>query len=124
MINLEKENQEPVIDTQEYVDQIYDYALTLKRNEDLSYSELKSRLIEDGLSYENAETVVNNIEQGMKDAYKAAEKSEAEKDMLYGAMWCIGGTFLTIAEIGYIFWGAIVFGAYQFLKGLFNYSTA
>lgn len=47
-------------------------------------------------------------------------KDSANKDMLYGALWCIGGTIGTLAEIGYIFWGAIIFGAFQFFRGLNN----
>jgi hypothetical protein len=38
--------------------------------------------------------------------------------MIFGALWCIGGTVLTISNTGYIFWGAIVFGGIQFFKGL------
>jgi hypothetical protein len=40
--------------------------------------------------------------------------------MLYGALWCIGGIAGTVANIGFIFWGAIIFGAVQFIKGLSN----
>lgn len=51
----------------------------------------------------------------------------ANKNMLYGALWCLGGTAAT--AIGYLnasgpqgghytlFWGAIIFGALQFIKG-------
>jgi hypothetical protein len=52
-----------------------------------------------------------------------AKKERANKDMLYGALWCIGGIVATVADFGYIFWGAIIFGAIQFLKGAFNYLT-
>lgn len=60
-----------------------------------------------------------------------ARSEHATKNMLYGALWCIGGTIATV--IGYInassghgggrymvFWGAIVFGGIQFLRGLFG----
>lgn len=53
----------------------------------------------------------------------SSNKKSANNDMLYGALWCIGGVIGTMAEIGYIFWGAIVFGGYQFLKGLKNLVT-
>jgi hypothetical protein len=49
-----------------------------------------------------------------------AQHEDARKDMLYGALWCVGGTIATMADIGYIFWGAIIFGAVQFFKGLAN----
>ncbi|MFT6746901.1 MAG: hypothetical protein ACJAZ2_001246 [Glaciecola sp.] len=65
------------------------------------------------ISDESVKEIVNEfIDESNNDA--------AQKDMLYGALWCVGGTVLTIAEVSYVFWGAIVFGAYQFLKGVFN----
>ena len=62
------------------------------------------------------ETYTSNELEYM-EAQIQAEKDKANKDMLYGALWCIGGTVLTIADIGFIFWGAIVFGAVQFVRG-------
>lgn len=50
----------------------------------------------------------------------SADNSGANKDMLWGAVWCVGGIIGTVADTGYIFWGAIVFGAIQFFKGLSN----
>lgn len=47
-------------------------------------------------------------------------KAEANKDMIYGALWCVGGIIATSANIVFIFWGAIVFGGIQFFKGLSN----
>jgi hypothetical protein len=52
--------------------------------------------------------------------YISAKKKQAENDMLYGALWCIGGIIATAAHIGFIFWGAILFGGIQFCRGLFN----
>lgn len=55
-------------------------------------------------------------------AYSPApvNNSRANKDMLWGAVWCIGGIIGTVADTGYIFWGAIVFGGIQFFVGLSN----
>ncbi|KAB1157952.1 hypothetical protein [Flavobacterium luteum] len=50
----------------------------------------------------------------------SAQKKQAENDMLYGALWCIGGIIATAAHIGFIFWGAILFGGIQFFRGLIN----
>ncbi len=47
-------------------------------------------------------------------------KHKAEKDILFGLLWFLGGIVLTIAEIGYLFWGAILFGEIQFFKGFYN----
>lgn len=40
--------------------------------------------------------------------------------MLYGVLWCSGGLLLTLANVGFIFWGAILFGAIQFFRGVSN----
>jgi hypothetical protein len=65
----------------------------------------------------DAEDVMNYEEQ-----LRIAIRERAKKDMLYGALWCVGGTVLTMADVGFIFWGAIVFGGIQFFRGLMNYN--
>lgn len=52
--------------------------------------------------------------------YEDARRKQANKDMLYGALWCVGGIVATASNIGAIFWGAIIFGGIQFFKGLIN----
>ena len=98
------------------VNQIYDYAANLLIEQKKSAEEVKQMLVEEGMDLESASVVVGNLEKQIKDA----KKEGANKDMLYGALWCIGGTVATISDIGYIFWGAIVFGAFQFIKGAVN----
>jgi hypothetical protein len=65
----------------------------------------------------NIISVQNEINE---QEYISAKKEQAEKDMLYGALWCVGGIIATAAHIGFIFWGAILFGGIQFFRGLFN----
>jgi hypothetical protein len=101
---------------QETINQIYDFAANLLVNEGRSAIETKNALIDQGLDEESADIVVSNLEKQIKDA----KKEGAKKDMLFGALWCIGGTFATVADFGFIFWGAIVFGAIQFIKGAAN----
>jgi len=101
---------------QEVINQIYTYAANLMINEKKSADETKSILIDQGLKEESASIIVKNLQEQIREA----KKKRANKDMLYGALWCIGGTVATIADFGYIFWGAIVFGGIQFLKGLFS----
>ena len=103
-------------DQQETVNQIYEYAANLLFNEKRSATETKNALISQGLDEESAAVVVSNLEKQIKDA----KKEGAKKDMLYGALWCIGGIVATVADFGFIFWGAIVFGAIQFIKGAVN----
>jgi hypothetical protein len=57
------------------------------------------------------------------------DKGDGKGDMIWGAVFCIGGLAVTIGTYAaagpggtfIITWGAIVFGGYQFLKGLFRY---
>lgn len=109
METLDKEQQEAA-------DKIYGYAADLLVNQKRTGDQTRDALIEQGIDEESAATIVSNLE----DEIRKAKKDRANKDMLYGALWAIGGTIATLAEVGYIFWGAIVFGAIQFFKGLAN----
>jgi hypothetical protein len=57
-------------------------------------------------------------------------KEVAQKNMVVGTLWCVGGSLITAityssaSESGgtyFVMWGAIIFGGWQFLKGLFQY---
>lgn len=76
----------------------------------------KVALMEKGLDEDSAQTVIKNLEQQINDT----KKEQAKSDMLWGAVWCIGGIIATVADFGYIFCGAIVFGGIQFFKGIAN----
>ena len=108
------ENNETI--NQEEVDKIYDYAANLLVKENKGSSEVKEALMEQGIDEESSAIIVENIENQISKAHK----EKAKKDMLYGALWCVGGIALTAAHVGYVFWGAIIFGGYQFIKGAMN----
>jgi hypothetical protein len=63
----------------------------------------------------NADSIQNTDEESGKYA----------KKMIFGALWAVGGTIATIASYGgtggggkyVVFWGAILFGAVDFLVG-------
>lgn len=48
---------------------------------------------------------------------------DGTQDMIWGAVWCLGGLAATAADIGYIFYGAIIFGGIQFVQGLIKSSS-
>jgi uncharacterized protein YgiM (DUF1202 family) len=56
-------------------------------------------------------------------------KDAGKKNMLYGALWFIGGVVVTIGTLssssgsGIIAWGAILFGGIQFVQGLIQFLT-
>ena len=65
-------------------------------------------------------TVGNSSEVVDMFVENVSATTHIDKDVLYGALWCAGGIIATVADIGFIFWGAIVFGGYQLIKGLAN----
>ena len=77
-------------------------------------------LVKKGLRHEDAEIVVQNLMQQQHEA----KIETANKNILYGSLWFIGGlivTFRTMSLDGGTFivtWGAIVFGGLQLIKGL------
>ena len=101
---------------QEAINQIYNYAANLLVTQKKNNYEVKQALIEKGLDENSADIVVENL----NNQIATAKKERANKDMLYGALWCVGGIVATAAHIGFIFWGAIVFGGIQFFKGVLN----
>lgn len=97
----------------------YNYAANLLINENKSAYETKAKLAEQGVSAEVASLIVENLEIEIQEA----KYEKARKDMVYGALWFCGGTILTLANIGFIFWGAILFGGIQFFRGLINVNS-
>ena len=87
-----------------------------------SECQVQDMLIEKGLDPASAVVVVSNLTRMRADAFAAAGK----KEMLRGALWCIGGIAVTaitysLASEGGPFivaFGAIIFGAIQFFRGL------
>lgn len=101
---------------------LYNYAARLLIDEDKNSEEVIKALIEKGVSRENATRLVDKLIVEIEEA----QNSRANKDMLYGALWCIGGllvTAISYAATGgggrYVLaWGAILFGGIQFVRGM------
>ncbi|MEI6313088.1 MAG: DUF805 domain-containing protein [Bacteroidota bacterium] len=79
--------------------------------------EEKKAFIEEGFDEENSAFMVDSSQKQNNNE----EKEHPKKDMLYGAFLFVGGIVLTVCDIGYIFWGAIVYGGYLFLNGFSKY---
>jgi len=109
---------------QRTVDQIYSFAANLMVNQKMNADETRRKLVEQGLDEESATIVVNNLEKEINKN----KKEKAEKNMLYGALWFIGGVIVTAVTYSaasgggtyVVAWGAIIFGAVQFFMGLAN----
>ena len=102
--------------SEEQITQFYLQAEDLLYFKKKSIDETIAALVDSGIDEEGAITIINNLER----EFTVERKKRAEKDILYGALWCVGGLVATAAEIGYIFWGAILFGGIQFVRGLRN----
>jgi hypothetical protein len=110
-------NQNPV---QLTGDQVYQYAANLLVHEKKSADETIQSLTSMGVDAANAVEIVNNLQVQISDV----KKEKAKKDILYGALWCGGGIIATLANIGFYFWGAILFGGIQLVRGLINYTRS
>ena len=87
-------------------------------------AEIEKSLTEQGLDANTAAIVVRNLLKAKAEGLKRAGR----KNMLYGALWCIGGTVITALSYQaavnagggkYVLaWGAIVFGGIQFFRGM------
>jgi hypothetical protein len=95
-------------------DYLYQYAANLLANGNKSGTEVERLLMLKGLAADEASAIVRELEDPIRDAKKA----QAKKDILYGGLWCIGGIALTVADVGFVFWGAILFGGIQFIRGI------
>jgi hypothetical protein len=102
------------------LDDVYQAAANFLIQDKLNRSESIDGLIELGVDSASAATVVDE----MIAHIQAQRKEKAKKDMLYGGLWAVGGTVATLSNIGYIFWGAILFGAIQFIRGAINSGDA
>ena len=100
-------------------DHVYQQAANLLVTNKMTPSEAIDALTTTGISRDDAKGVVETLHgQIIK-----LKRERANKDMLYGGLWCAGGTIATLADIGLIFWGAILFGGIQLIRGIINYSS-
>lgn len=108
------------------VEQVYRYAAQ-QLNAGVSPPQVIQELIAGGLTKEDAAMVVRQ----MRQARSKAKQDAGRKNVLYGALWCIGGLAVTFfsyqsAASGsgggtyVVAWGAVIFGAIQFFQGLFQ----
>lgn len=105
-------------DQTQVINEIYEHTAHLLVTEKRTSPEVIDILTGKGIPEDSARQIVNQV----ADHVSKAKKERAKKDMLYGALWCIGGIAATASGIGLIFWGAILFGGIQFIKGPANLS--
>ena len=109
---------------QKYVQKVYDMAAALVFEKEWSTDSAYRELVEQGYDSE----VVSAVCAQIKEEIKEAKRNQAGKEIGWGLLWAIGGTLLTL--IGYnaaetngggkyiVFSGAIVYGCYRLIRGL------
>ena len=93
-----------------------------------SPAEVENHLIQSGVRAEDAKTVVNHLQAVRSDVLREAGR----KEMIRGALWCVGGILVTAASYRaasrggtyVVAWGAIIFGAIKFFRGLARMQAA
>ena len=116
--------QEPT--QEEIIDAIYGMAAEAMAG-GATDQRVQGMLVEQGLDQESASKVVSDLNQMKGEAIRDAGK----KNMIYGALWAVGGTVVTVATYSaasgggsyVVAWGAILFGAIQFIRGAVQTST-
>ncbi|MGB1018635.1 MAG: hypothetical protein ACPGVH_06175 [Chitinophagales bacterium] len=93
--------------------EVYQYAESLLLENQFTKFQAKKELIEKGLDEENAQKIIDEISIEHKK-----QDNGAKSDIFWGAIWCFGGIIATVMDFGYFFWGAILFGGFQMVKGL------
>jgi len=104
---------------------VYEYAAELMKSGQSS-SQIESKLVEKGIDKQNASVVVENLTRLRAEAVNNA----AKRTMIIGGLVFVVGSIVTISTYTsasgggtyVIAWGAIIFGAIQFFRGLSAYS--
>jgi hypothetical protein len=97
-------------------DHAYGFAANMLMKEERVPEDVIEALVQQGYDEPTATYVVEDLHRQIT----TLKKDKAKKDVLYGGLWLVGGTILTMSNIGFIFWGAIIFGGIQLIRGLSN----
>lgn len=100
----------------------YNIAANMLVNMDKTSYETKQVLLAEGFEDKQIDQIIENI----NDEIEAATRKQGRRDMIVGGLWCVGGLVVTIATYSassgggryVVAWGAIIFGAIQFFRGL------
>lgn len=82
---------------------------------------IADELVQAGWSEDSATQYVTDTEQQFRQSPDGRQilAGKHQRGMLFGMLWVGGGLALTAATGGFlIFWGAVIFGLYDFLKNL------
>jgi len=93
--------------------------------------DVQDELVAMGLTYAEATSITNEV-RGITPTAEESYSGNGQRNMLVGGLWCLGGILVTAVTYAnassgggryVVAWGAIVFGAVQFFKGLANLNS-
>jgi len=99
------------------LEEMHQYATILKMK-GKSTEEIKAALLEHGIDEASADTVMEWVKQDTINAIKM----RAKRDMLIGALFCLGGWALSFTHFRSAFWVMILFGGIKLFKGFMDHS--
>jgi len=109
---------------------VYGFAANLMRQGESNY-QIEKKLVEQGLAQDVARAIVRNLSDERNRQMSQAHRDAALKNMAIGGVVCVIGLIITIGSYSaasssatggsyVVAWGAVLFGGFQFLKGLFQ----
>ncbi len=112
------------IENQKSFNAMYDYSGTALETQSKEMEEVHNSKFQPVILDEPTHFANENHEEQIQES----QEQNGSSDLFWGAFWCLGGIAVTVltysaAENGGTFiiaYGAIITGAIQFLKGLFN----
>ncbi|MEZ4299599.1 MAG: hypothetical protein R3B70_31915 [Polyangiaceae bacterium] len=126
---MEDQPEQSPEDVKKAVEAVYAYGASLLRAGKTS-AEVEEALIEKGIPQETAALVVSRLVKAREEIVVEASnknKSQGQTNMALGALICIAGIVITAATYSaasegggryVVAWGAIIFGAIRFFRGL------
>jgi hypothetical protein len=119
----------PGVSAEALVRSIYQYAAHMMKS-GCSDWQIGKALVEKGLNPEQAQIVIQKLHQVRAQVFRKA----GMRDMLVGGGFCLLGLIVTIGTFSaatssptggryIVAWGAIIFGAIQFFRGLSRVSS-
>lgn len=97
-----------------YIQSLYNYGADLMINQGYDEDETINALMEKGVDFNMAETIVQELQTAINNEDKS---EDAGLDIGLGLLFAAGGILLSL-NTNYIFYGAVIYGVFRFFKGL------
>jgi len=71
-----------------------------------------------GVAEDESGAIVRNLVASTRGNADEGVDGDGAKDIIWGLVWLVGGLVGTFSGIGYVFYGAIIYGAIKLIGGL------